>query len=585
MRGKLVFLGILLSIVGASFAQNQLDENEIRLIQEQAISLVENFEAVLNAVGDPSLSNSTVSNLIYNSYSESNKLFDNHNVIIESDLNPEVDNDYNRGFIEDFNIAKYLTDFNLFIGKNIEGVISFSDFIVSPVIIKKDVIINVFYLSQISSIHSESELQFKQIKRVAVVQAKKVNNDWRCYIIGLKFCEPNVKIYPERVEKEYSVFTEIVYPERYELQFADRTEKLYYDRTEIYYEHNLLTLSGNKVTLHDLEKDFFSVDFPDRFTITKPDKLKVTVNKTTEELEYSGDNKTAFIDGAKVHVVYPDDKSATIYNNKTETKYKGSVRTAYYSFPEENMIHIDGGAYLMGSAEDELNNNKPHQVKLNSFYIDKYEVTYADFKKFVEETAYVTDAERDGWSYIFDKKDELAKMDNINWRFTSAGLKPTLSDYNKPVVHITWNDAKAYADWIGKRLPTEAEWEYAARGGSFSQNFGFSGSKKASDVAWYKNNSDKSPHTVGQKLKNELNVYDMSGNVKEWCSDWYDENYYINSEDDNPIGPGVGETRVARGGGWNDPDDSCVIYFRDAELPGYRGANMGFRCVVDSNNE
>ncbi|MEZ5197661.1 MAG: SUMF1/EgtB/PvdO family nonheme iron enzyme [Bacteroidales bacterium] len=232
-----------------------------------------------------------------------------------------------------------------------------------------------------------------------------------------------------------------------------------------------------------------------------------------------------------------------------------------------------------------MNNNKPHQVKLSNFYIDKYEVTYADFKKFVEETGYITDAERDGWSYIFNKKGEMEKMENINWQFTASGVKPTLSDYNKPVVHVTWNDANAYADWIGKRLPTEAEWEYAARGAAFSQNLTFSGSKKASDVAWYKNNSDQSTHTVGQRLKNELNIYDMSGNVKEWCSDWYDENFYINSPEENPIGPGVGEKRVVRGGGWNDTDDRCAVSFRDAELPGYRGANVGFRCVVDAANK
>ena len=223
---------------------------------------------------------------------------------------------------------------------------------------------------------------------------------------------------------------------------------------------------------------------------------------------------------------------------------------------ERTMVQIPAGEFQMGS-NDGYNNEKPvHTVYLNAFYIDRYEVTNAQYKKFMDAKGYKAPT----WNYS-----------NFN--------AP-----NQPVVGVSWNDAIAYAEWADERLPTEAEWEKSARGGLVGKKYPWGDNLTHNDANyWGTSGKDKWKYAspVGSFAPNGYGLYDMAGNVWEWCADWYNESYYTNSPRQNPTGPSSGESRVARGGSWFNDDD----YLLRVAYRGYLGPTLvnegttGFRCV------
>ncbi len=247
-----------------------------------------------------------------------------------------------------------------------------------------------------------------------------------------------------------------------------------------------------------------------------------------------------------------------------------------------SMVLVAGGTFQMGSNAGDADEKPVHSVTLSDFYIGKYEVTLNQFKKFIDETGYQTDADKDGGSYIWIGS-KWEKRGGVNWKCDAAGNIRTQNDYNHPVIHVSWNDADAYCTWLSRktgkkyRLPTEAEWEYAARGGNKSSGYTYSGSNNIGDVAWYNENSGSETHPVGQKQSNELGLYDMSGNVWEWCNDWYGSDYYQSSPTSNPKGPSDGSGRVSRGGSWSGNARDCRAANRSADYPDNRDNGMGFR--------
>lgn len=254
----------------------------------------------------------------------------------------------------------------------------------------------------------------------------------------------------------------------------------------------------------------------------------------------------------------------------------------------ENMVFVKGGNFTMGCTSEQgsdcYDSEKPaHQVNLRDFYLSKYEVTVQEFEAFIDASNYRTDADKEGNSYIWSW-DRWEPKNGVNWRCDVAGnLRPN-NDYNHPVIHVSWNDAVAYCNWLAQttgkkyRLPTEAEWEYAARGGNQSQKFKYAGSNNFDDVAWHTNNSGNETHAVGLKRANELGLYDLSGNVQEWCQDWYGD--YSSSTQTNPTGAGSGSYRVYRGSSWNDGGRTCRVSYRYRLSPTFRNRYVGFRLAL-----
>lgn len=249
-------------------------------------------------------------------------------------------------------------------------------------------------------------------------------------------------------------------------------------------------------------------------------------------------------------------------------------------------VWVEGGTFKMGCTAEQSNcydNEKPvHEVYVDGFYISRYEVTVAQFAQFVKETGYKTDAEKEGYSWVLEKGKWNVK-NGIDWRYNGRNEIRPKSEYNHPVIHVSWNDASAFCSWLSKktgtavRLPTEAEWEYAARGGRKSRGFKFAGGNNADSVAWYWYNSNGNTHSVGQKKPNELGLYDMSGNVYEWCLDWYDDSYYGKSAHKNPMGPSSGFYRVLRGGGWSSGANELRVSIRTPGRVVTTNSSYGFR--------
>ena len=216
-----------------------------------------------------------------------------------------------------------------------------------------------------------------------------------------------------------------------------------------------------------------------------------------------------------------------------------------------NMVAVEGGTFTMGACDEETEDQreKPaHQVTVSSYCIGQTEVTQA------------------------------------LWQAVMGSNPSHFLDIASPVETVTWDDCQTFITALNQitgrnfRLPTEAEWEYAARGGKQGQGHIYAGSAAIGDVAWYYGNARSSTHAVATKEPNELGLYDMSGNVLEWCQDWFD--YYSDAPQTNPTGPSLGTYRVCRGGSFGSAASSCRVSFRVNYSPTIKGSYLGLRLAL-----
>ena len=242
--------------------------------------------------------------------------------------------------------------------------------------------------------------------------------------------------------------------------------------------------------------------------------------------------------------------------NKSRNNNSYNEQTFRVKGVEFKMIKVEGGTFSMGATSEQgsvaYKDEKPvHSVTLSDYYIGETEVT------------------QELWEAVMGSNPSYCKGNN-----------------QRPVERVSWNDCQEFINKLNRltgknfRLPTEAEWEYAARGGKYSKDYvyKYSGSNNADEVAWYYDNSGDETHPVKTKKANKLGLYDMSGNVDEWCNDWW--GFYHSNSQPNPTGPSRGECRVLRGGSWfNDDRDLCVSG-RGGSTPDGRGSNFGLRLAL-----
>ena len=308
--------------------------------------------------------------------------------------------------------------------------------------------------------------------------------------------------------------------------------------------NNERSLSLEKITKLNSEIDFIS-----RKLIAANDEL-IKVSKDFEKKR------------SEVESILAENKK--LESDLTSLKEENSilklkVDSALKSSLTIEMVFVEGGTFQMGnkggivkvgnSLFDVVDEKPIHTVEISSFSIGKFEVTQAQWREV---------------------------MGNNPSRFSGCD--------NCPVEIVSWNEVQQYIQKLNQqtgknyRLPTEAEWEYAAKGGKDSMGYTYSGSNNSEKVAWYYDNSGSNTHSVGTKQANELGIYDMSGNVQEWCSDWFGN--YSSSFQTNPTGSSLGDYRILRGGAWSYDVRLCRTEIRSWSEPDYRGVFNGFRLVL-----
>lgn len=351
---------------------------------------------------------------------------------------------------------------------------------------------------------------------------------------------------------------------------------------------NIKIFSSKRITIISL---ILTIYF---FISCQPDIDKITLNQTNLELNVnetfqlkavnepkkasqivewvsSKPNIAVVNDNGLVKAISPGECEIKAIANDKEAICKVFINSKTFKVNEVEfkMITVEGGTFIMGTNSDEAFEDEkiPHEVTLSTYYIGETEVTQAL------------------WNAV---------MGNIPTQINTS--VSDLKGENRPIFFVSWNDICNTNGFLDKlntiladklpigysfALPTEAQWEYAARGGKYSQNYKYSGSDNIDEVAWYINNTGgKGSKDVKTKMPNELGIYDMSGNAGEWCYDWYHPYYYHNSEKVDPTGPDEGSDRTNRNGGFRAKATGCAVWSRFYDPPTTADDFISFRLAL-----
>ncbi len=323
-------------------------------------------------------------------------------------------------------------------------------------------------------------------------------------------------------------------------------------------------------------RDLVILDKDKTISLKKDETKQINIvdGNGTYTLKSSDDNIASATEKDEVITVTGKAKGiATLTLTDTETNQTQEITvtvTDNGTYPEDQKVFVKGGTFDMGSNNGASNEKPVHSVTVSDFYIGKYEVTNAQYAAFLNEKG----NQREGGKSWLDIDSYYCQIEQVNGVFKAKEGKE-----NYPVIEVTWYGARAYAKWVGGRLPSEAEWEYAARGGNKSNGYKYSGSNNIDDVAWHGSNSGGHTHTVGTKQANELGIYDMSGNVWELCEDTWHYNYNGAPTDGTAWVDDRHSQRVFRSGSCFYYAKTCRVAKRGLDYPNSSGNNNGFRVV------
>lgn len=318
----------------------------------------------------------------------------------------------------------------------------------------------------------------------------------------------------------------------------------------------IITQSGVELNIED---KLFSIE-------SRGDTLSIPVNSNTQWVfdsqinwcEVDKDENNLLIIIKRNYIM--DERNGIISVNAGDVSFDITItQSGCQWFESFEMIDVEGGTFYMGAQKDDPTETNydasayqiespVHQTSISSYAIGKFEVTQAQ------------------------------------WNAAMGDNPSNIQGENLPVENVTWEEVQAFTSILNEksglnyRLPTEAEWEFAAKGGNKSEKFTYSGNSVLSACGWYYSNSEATTHEVGSKIPNELGIYDMSGNVREWCNDWF--GYYSSSMEDNPQGAYDGNMKVNRGGSWTTPAVNCRNTYRHTDYPYEKALDLGFRLVL-----